>query len=90
MTWLEINLIIVDIILGLVLLFPLLVIISCIVTKIENMRWSHHCRNCKYFSRIQYEDLDNWHKRGVVCNVNFCGEYIREPLKCKCFEPKYQ
>lgn len=84
MTWLEINLIVIDVIVGLLLLLPagFLLFVYCI-SWLEEYRWKKHCRNCRYFVRIQHEELDSFHKRGVVCSLHCCsGEYIEEPLKC--------
>lgn len=51
----------------------------------QNRKWLNHCKHCMYFRRIQFTTLDNYHKRGVVCDNGLDFEYVTDPMHCRRF-----
>ena len=54
----------------------------------QNRKWLKHCKSCLYFRRIQFTSLDNYHKRGVVCDNGIDFEYTEDPMKCERYKRK--
>ena len=54
----------------------------------QNRKWLKHCKGCLYFRRIQFTSLDDFHKRGVVCDNGLDFMYTEDPLKCERYKRK--
>ena len=54
----------------------------------QNRKWRKHCKDCLYFRRIQFTSLDDFHRRGVVCDNGIDFAYTEEPLKCQRYKRK--